>query len=107
MGVPAPSATLVRLRDGVEMHSSDGTFHLVHLGPEHAGLYLLNVTNVVGHQSLSFSLSVSIQGETTERYSHKKTCGHTHSLSVPHTNEWFIYIIDTQKTCCIDTFTVQ
>ncbi|XP_070973857.1 vascular cell adhesion protein 1-like [Oncorhynchus clarkii lewisi] len=64
VGVPAPSATLVRLRDGVEMHSSDGTFHLVHLGPEHAGLYLLNVTNVVGHQSLSFSLSVSIQDKS-------------------------------------------
>ncbi|KAK6302316.1 hypothetical protein J4Q44_G00266710 [Coregonus suidteri] len=58
VGVPAPSATLMRLRDGVELHSSDGTFHLVHLGPEHAGLYLLNVTNVVGHQSLSFSLSI-------------------------------------------------
>ncbi|XP_070305147.1 vascular cell adhesion protein 1 [Salvelinus sp. IW2-2015] len=64
VGVPAPSATLVRLRDGVELHSSDGTFHLVHLGPEHAGLYLLNVTNVVGHQSLSFSLSVSIQDKS-------------------------------------------
>ncbi|XP_041752848.1 vascular cell adhesion protein 1 [Coregonus clupeaformis] len=58
VGVPAPLATLMRLRDGVELHSSDGTFHLVHLGPEHAGLYLLNVTNVVGHQSLSFSLSI-------------------------------------------------
>ncbi|XP_071232602.1 vascular cell adhesion protein 1-like [Salvelinus alpinus] len=64
VGVPAPSATLVRLRDGVELHSSDGTFHLVHLGPEHAGLYLLNVTNVVGHQSLSFSLSVSLQDKS-------------------------------------------
>ncbi|XP_029480097.1 vascular cell adhesion protein 1 isoform X2 [Oncorhynchus nerka] len=64
VGVPTPSTTLVRLRDGVELHSSDGTFHLVHLGPEHAGLYLLNVTNVVGHQSLSFSLSVSIQDKS-------------------------------------------
>eukprot|EP00063_Salmo_salar_P069990 XP_014044825.1 PREDICTED: vascular cell adhesion protein 1-like isoform X1 [Salmo salar] len=57
VGVPTPSATLVRLRDGVELHSSDGTFHLVHLGPEHAGLYLLNVTNVVGHQSLDKSVN--------------------------------------------------
>uniref|UniRef100_A0A4W5RKH1 Ig-like domain-containing protein n=1 Tax=Hucho hucho TaxID=62062 RepID=A0A4W5RKH1_9TELE len=86
MGVPAPSTTLVRLRDGVELHSSDGTFHLVHLGPEHVGLYLLNVTNVVGHQSLSFSLSMRIQGETTEIYLHKNMRAHTHSHSVSHTN---------------------
>lgn len=58
VAVPAPSATLLRLRDRVELQSSDGIFNLVHLSPADAGLYLLHVTNELGQQSLNFSLSV-------------------------------------------------
>ncbi|KAJ8011179.1 hypothetical protein DPEC_G00055480 [Dallia pectoralis] len=57
-GVPTPSFTLIRLLDNVELHSPNGTFNLIDVGPEQAGQYLLNLTNELGHLSRHFSLSV-------------------------------------------------
>lgn len=52
---------LKKLANGIEQHSSTGTFVLVHVKARDSGLYQVNVTNSLGHQVRVFSLSVTGQ----------------------------------------------
>ncbi|TNM88105.1 hypothetical protein fugu_006326 [Takifugu bimaculatus] len=56
---PLPTMVLKKLANGIEQHSSTGTFVLVNVKARDSGLYQVNVTNSLGHQVRVFSLSVT------------------------------------------------
>ncbi|XP_063074835.1 vascular cell adhesion protein 1 [Engraulis encrasicolus] len=57
--IPPPTFTLHKQGSGQLLQSSTGTFHLLHLTQEDAGLYLVNITNHWGHVTETFMLSIT------------------------------------------------
>ncbi|XP_030646969.1 vascular cell adhesion protein 1b [Chanos chanos] len=56
---PPPATLLRNLDNNMELHSPDGTFHLINLTSNHTGLYVVNVSNDLGFDTVNFTIRVT------------------------------------------------